>query len=281
LLSYRHAFHAGNPADVLKHICLVLTLDYYAQKNKPFWYIDTHAGSGLYRLDSAEAQKNAEFAQGIQAIWNAKRPPKSLQPYFQLLQVLNRGEQIKYYPGSPWFAAHCLRPGDQLRLFELHPTDYAQLATRHKADRHVYIEKQDGFKGLVGLLPPITRRAVVLLDPSYELKNDYETVISTLCKAHQRFATGTYLLWYPVIARQRVNKMTRQLQAANIPNILQVELRTAPDRDGIGMTGSGLFIINPPWALKQQMLEILPWLKSHIAGAHGDYSLQQIAPEKK
>lgn len=280
MLSYRHAFHAGNHADVLKHLVLVLTLDYYLRKDKPFWYIDTHAGCGLYQLSSAEAQKTREFAQGIQTLWKASDIPEALEPYRQQIRVLNPGTKLNYYPGSPWLAANLLRNTDQLRLFELHPNDFTALNQNLGDDKRVHVSKQDGLKGLLGLLPPITRRAVTLIDPSYELKTDYNEVISTLSKAHQRFATGTYLLWYPVIERQRVKQMATALQQTGIPGILQLEYCPLADSRGMGMTGSGLFIINPPWLLAGQMQTLLPWLNQQMAHGNGHFTVAYITPEK-
>lgn len=280
MLSYRHAFHAGNHADVLKHLVLVLTLDYYQRKDKPFWYIDTHAGSGLYRLSSAESQKMGEFAQGIQTLWNASHLPDDLQPYLRLIHELNPQQVLEYYPGSPWLAAQLLRQYDQLRLFELHPNDFTTLDNNLGHDKRIRISKQDGLKGLLGLLPPITRRAVTLIDPSYELKSDYVDVVTTLAKAHQRFATGTYLLWYPVIERQRVSQMIKGLQQTGIAGILQLEYCPLADSTGLGMTGSGLFVINPPWLLAGQMQTLLPWLNQQMAAANGHFTVAYITPEK-
>ena len=280
MLSYRHAFHAGNHADVIKHLVLVLTLDYYQRKDKPFWYIDTHAGSGLYRLSSAESQKTREFTQGIQTLWNASNPPDGLQPYLNLIRQLNPQRSLEYYPGSPWLAANLLRKHDQLRLFELHPNDFTALDNNLGQDKRVHLSKQDGLKGLLGLLPPITRRAVTLIDPSYELKTDYTEVVSTLAKAYQRFATGTYLLWYPVIERQRVKQMIQGLQQTGIPGVLQIEFCPVADSLGLGMSGSGLFVINPPWLLAGQMQTLLPWLQQHMAEANGHFTVVNITPEK-
>lgn len=277
MLSYRHAFHAGNHADVLKHLVLVLTLAYYQSKNKPFWYIDTHAGSGLYKLTGSEAQKTREFAQGIQALWQAGQIPASVQTYLDLIRQLNpQQDQLHRYPGSPWLAAQMLHPTDAMRLFELHPTDFRALETLFGDNKHTQIRKQDGLQGLLGLLPPITRRAITLIDPSYELKSDYAEVISTLVKAHKRFATGTYLLWYPVISRQRVRQMTNELQKTGIPDILQIEFCPNADNNGMGMTGSGLFAINPPWQLAKQMRDVLPWLMERMADTSGHFTVQQI-----
>ncbi|WP_308874126.1 23S rRNA (adenine(2030)-N(6))-methyltransferase RlmJ [Thiothrix subterranea] len=280
MLSYRHAFHAGNHADVLKHLVLVLTLEYYLRKDKPFWYIDTHAGSGLYQLRSAAAQKTREFAQGIQTLWEAPNVPDELQSYLQQIRSLNASTTLNHYPGSPWLAANLLRNADQLRLFELHPSDFSALNQNLGDDKRVHLSKQDGLKGLLGLLPPITRRAVTLIDPSYELKTDYNDVISTLSKAYQRFATGTYLLWYPVIERQRVKQMAAALQQTGIAGILQLEYCLLADSIGMGMTGSGLFVINPPWLLAGQMHSLLPWLNQQMAHGNGHFTVAYITPEK-
>jgi len=280
LLSYRHAFHAGNHADVLKHLVLVLTLEYYLRKDKPFWYIDTHAGSGLYQLRSAAAQKTREFTQGIQTLWQAPHVPDELQHYLQHVRSLNASTTLNHYPGSPWLAANLLRNADQLRLFELHPSDFSTLKQNLGDDKRIHISKEDGLKGLLGLLPPITRRAVTLIDPSYELKTDYSDVISTLSKAHQRFATGTYLLWYPVIERQQVKQMATALQKTGIAGILQLEYCPLADSAGMGMTGSGLFIINPPWLLAGQMQTLLPWLDQQMTHGNGHFTVANITPEK-
>lgn len=279
MLSYRHAFHAGNHADVLKHLVLVLTLDYYRRKDKAFWYIDTHAGSGLYPLHTAEAQKNREYHNGVQTLWAASNPPANAELYLALLRQLNLHGSLQHYPGSPWFAAQLLRPQDQLRLFELHPSDCTTLKATLGTDKRVRIEKHDGLAGLIGLLPPLPRRAVTLIDPSYELKTDYTAVISTLQKAHQRFATGTYLLWYPVVERQRVEQMRKALLQSGIPDILQVEFCPQPDNTALGMTGSGLFVLNPPWVLAEHLRQILPWLNQCMAAGQGQCSVVQLTKE--
>lgn len=282
MLSYRHAFHAGNHADVIKHLTLVLTLDYYKVKEKPFVYFDTHAGSGLYKLSAATTQQTREYERGILPVWQAAHnAPAELQLYLATIRQLNEGTQtLQYYPGSPWLAATLLRPMDQLRLFELHPSDYQALKQGVGADKRAQIRKEDGLAGLIGLLPPTTRRGVTLIDPSYELKEDYTLVISTLTKARKRFATGTYLLWYPVIKRQHVTKMVRALQQAAIPNVIQIELCIRADNEQLGMTGSGLFVVNPPWQLAHQMQNALPWLAQYLADSSGHFGVQRITPEQ-
>lgn len=282
MLSYRHVFHAGNHADLIKHLTLVLTLEYYLRKDKPFWYIDTHAGAGLYSLASTEAQKNREFTGGIGHLWDTEIPlPEFLSTYMALLHSANPSGKLKQYPGSPWLAAQMLRKTDRLRLFELHPTDFQVLEQCMGQDKRIQINRKDGLKSIINLLPPPSRRAVILIDPAYEIKNEYDTVIETLARAHKRFATGTYLLWYPIVSRQRVQLMSANLQASRIPDILQIEFSPLPDGESRGMTGSGMFIINPPWLLAQQMRVVLPWLTQHTAytdSAH--YTLQQLTPER-
>lgn len=278
MLSYRHAFHAGNAADVLKHSVLVLILEYYLRKEKPVCYVDTHAGAGRHDLNSPAAQQTREYTRGVQVIQeHAADAPAELHTYWQLVQQLNPGG-LQHYPGSPWLAAQLLRPADTLRLFEMHPADFKALSRYFQADKRVRVFQQDGLSGLHSLLPPPSRRAVVLLDPAYELKTEYTAITAALCKAYQRFPTGTYLLWYPVIIRQRITSMLRLLQQARFAELLQVELCWLPDTNGLGMTGSGLFIINPPWVLADQLRSLLPWMTRTLAGTQGTWLVQTPNP---
>lgn len=279
VLSYRHAFHAGNHADVLKHLTLVLVLDYYRQKDKPFWYIDTHAGTGFYHLNAAAAQQNREYATGVQRLWEEGAPPATLHPYLALLQTANPTGTLQHYLGSPWLAALLLRPHDRLHLFELHPRDQQALQQTLGKDKRVRIRQGDGYAGLLGLLPPAPRRAVTLVDPAYELKSDYQQAIATLSDAYRRFATGTYLLWYPVVQRQRVNQLEQALLRSGMRDILQVEFCPHPDSPGLGMTGSGLFITNPPWVLARQLQTALPWLNQRLASGQGQTLVRQLVTE--
>ncbi len=282
MLSYRHAYHAGNHADVLKHTALSLILQYYQQKAKPCCYIDTHAGAGMYALQQAAAQKTQEYSNGILRLWQQRQTlPSALQPYLSLIQQANAAsESLRYYPGSPWLAAQCLNPSDPLRLYELHPNDYRTLSELFKTDRRCKIHKQEGLQGLISQLPPQPRRAIVLIDPSYEVKTDYVAVIKTLQAAQQRFANGTYMLWYPVIERQRIKKMQQALKQSGIANILQAELCVQADQAGLGMTGSGLFIMNPPWVLAEQLNSVLPWLSQQLAVSQAAYTLTQLTSEQ-
>lgn len=267
MLSYRHAFHAGNHADVLKHSVLALVIEYFKQKEKPFWYIDTHAGAGLYRLDSAEAQKNAEHAGGIARLLAARDGlPACVQPWLETIDRLNPDGKLAAYPGSPWLAAQLLRPDDRLRLFEMHPQDTQLLAENFRRDRRAVLAASDGFAGLKALLPPPPRRAVVLIDPPYELKEDYARVVDALRDATKRFPTGTYAIWYPLLARDEAQRLPGQLQALQLP-ALRIELQVEKPHGEFGMFGSGLFIVNPPWTLQAQLEVWLPILRDLLGRA--------------
>ena len=277
MLSYRHAFHAGNHADVLKHAVLAFMLDYYNQKDKPYWYIDTHAGAGAYQLDSGYAAKNAEYAGGIARLMDRNDLPALLQGYVALVRGMNEGDALKYYPGSPMVAQQMLRAEDKLRLFELHPADLRLLQqTFAGAGRRVQIQQADGFAGLKAVLPPPTRRAVVLIDPPYEVKDDYRHVISALKDALERFATGTYAVWYPQLQRAEIPTMLDKLKKLPVQDWLHVALDVnLPSPDGFGMHGSGLFILNPPWTLHAALQPALPWLVEVLGGDGANYTLEQ------
>ena len=261
MLSYRHAFHAGNHADVLKHYVFSLVLAYMNQKPKPYWVIDTHAGAGMYALKSEFAQKNAEFENGIARLFAAKNLPDSLNDFVKLIKSFNENNTLNFYSGSPKIAESFLRQDDKLRLFELHPSDCKLLLENfsHKG-RQTKIEMQDGFAGISACLPPPTKRGVVLIDPPYELKDDYNRVVDCIKDSLKRFATGTYIVWYPLLQRPEPAEMLSQLMALNT-NWLQVEMTVqAPSKDGFGMHGSGLFIVNPPYTLPNILDETLPVL---------------------
>jgi 23S rRNA (adenine2030-N6)-methyltransferase len=285
MLSYRHAFHAGNHADVLKHLVLKETLQYAAQKDKPFWYIDTHAGAGMYALDRGYAQQNAEFRDGVERLWDADHLPQALQDYVALVKGLNPSGQLRFYPGSPVVARQLLRSEDRMRLFELHPTDGKLLrqtffAENSQVSKQVLIEAQDGFAGLKALLPPPPRRAVVLIDPPYEDKRDYQRVVEALKDSLQRFSTGTYLVWYPMLQRPEPRQMLNKLAKLEPRSWLHVALQVeSPMLGGFGMHGSGLFIINPPWTLPKILSEVMPTLVKILAKNEGaEYTLESHIP---
>ncbi len=277
MLSYRHAYHAGNHADVLKHLILLQIAQYMGEKPAPFWIIDTHAGAGRYALDSAHASKLAEWRDGVGRLWEASGLPPAAADYLDFVRMLNPDGQLKHYPGSPWLARQLLRESDRLRLYELHSSDGKLLQECFRgAGRQVSITEGDGFAGLKALLPPPPRRALVLIDPSYETRDDYLNVTKGLQEALKRFPTGTYALWYPMLIKPESRQLPDRLKRLGAANWLNatLEVKAAP-RDGFGMYGSGMFIINPPWTLEKTLHETLPPLAALLAqGPGARYTLE-------
>jgi len=252
MFSYRHGFRAGNHTDVLKHVVLVQMLAYMTAKDKPLWVIDTHAGAGSYSLASSFARKTAEFRSGIGRLWERHDLPAALADYLRQVRAVNPDGALRTYPGSPQIALQMLRPADRLRLFELHTTEVRILQEHFRgAGRRVAVQAADGFAGLKALLPPPSRRGLVLIDPSYEDKADYRRVVDTMSDALQRFATGTYAVWYPLVQRKDAQALPGQLRQLAQGDWLDVWLKVmAPSKDGLGLHGSGLFVFNPPWRLE-------------------------------
>lgn len=289
MFSYRHAFHAGNHADVLKHIALLATLRHLQAKDGGLLLVDTHAGAGLYRLDQEQARTSGEAAQGVGALWQAAATatatgaalPAAVQDYIDCLRALNPDGVLQHYPGSPALLQAALRPQDALKLFELHPTDGRLLDRtvrewRARTPRPaIDLRRDNGFDGLKALLPPPSRRALVLIDPSYELKSDYGLVAAVVADALRRLAVGCYVVWYPVIAREQAHALPRRLRALAQHHgraWLQAELNigtpadpaakaaAARGRPAGSLRASGVFVVNPPYTLAGQLREALPWL---------------------
>lgn len=279
MLSYRHSFHAGNHADVLKHIVQSLILNSLQQKEKPFVYHDTHSGVGRYDLTHEWSEKTGEYKQGIARVWQQDNIPAELDSYLDAIRQLNQGETLRYYPGSPRVARAHLREQDRMVLTELHPSDYPLLEQEFHRDRQVSIYKEDGFARLKASLPPQERRGLVLIDPPYELATEYRDVVRAIAQSYKRWATGIYAIWYPVVNRCDIDDMLEGLQGLEIRKILQIELGVAPDTNERGMTASGMIVINPPWTLESQMQTILPFLKQAIAPATGHYKVEWVVPE--
>ena len=295
MFSYRHAFHAGNHADVLKHTTLIAILQHLTEKEGPLLVCDTHAGAGLYRLDGDYANTSGEAAQGVLRLVQASgagtakkspvgTPARTLVPalrnYMNLVQGFNAAGAFKVYPGSPFIIQALLRGRDRLKLFELHPTDGKTLAAnieQLQAGRQVAVLREDGFEGLKKFLPPPSRRALVLIDPSYEIKSDYSRVAALVSDALLRFATGTYAVWYPIIPRPEAHDVPRKLKTLAtkvgkkwLHAALTVKSsRLTSDPDGAtkrpGLPASGMFIINPPHTLKAALQETLPQMVALLA----------------
>ena len=277
MLSYRHAFHAGNHADVLKHLILLQIAGYMGEKPAPFWIIDTHAGAGRYALESVHARKLGEYRDGIGRLWDRKGLPPAVVDYVDFVRMLNPDGKLRHYPGSPWLASQLLRESDRLRLYELHSSDAKLLQECFaSAGRRVTVTAGDGFAGLKAILPPPPRRALVLIDPSYETRDDYVNVVKCLKDALKRFPTGIYALWYPLLAKLEAHQLPGRLKNLGAPNWLHATLEVrAPARDGIGLHGSGMFIINPPWTLEKTLHETLPALTAILAQGDGARYMQE------
>jgi 23S rRNA (adenine2030-N6)-methyltransferase len=276
MLSYRHAFHAGNHADVLKHFVMIQLLQYLNQKDTAYSYIDTHSGAGVYALDGGYASKNAEFETGIGPLWDRTDLPAALKEYVDLIKEMNPSGKMRYYPGSPYCADQVAREQDRLRLFELHPADAKILADNfRKVEAHaaaqgvrpttrgkrVLITRGDGFLGLKALLPPPSRRGLVLCDPPYEDKMDYRKVKDMLADALGRFPSGTYAVWYPVLQRMESRQFADKLKQLPASDWLNVTLTVnTPMPDGFGLHSSGMFILNPPYTLEPMLKEVMPYL---------------------
>ncbi len=262
MLSYRHSYHAGNFADVLKHIILIEILEHLVKKDNPFDYIDTHAGAGFFSLQSEHAEKIQEYKNGIGKI-NFDDFPE-LASYQNIIRSCNKGLDIKNYPGSPYIAQHYLRKHDRSWLFEMHPSDYQLLDQLMSGHKQVRVECSDGFKGLRAKVPPISKRGLVLIDPSYEIKEDYNLVFEMVASAYKKFATGIYAIWYPVVKRQTIEQLETKFIRSGIKKIQLFELGLSEDSTEKGMTSSGMIIINPPWTLMEKMTLLLPKLAAAI-----------------
>ncbi|OON38024.1 23S rRNA (adenine(2030)-N(6))-methyltransferase RlmJ [Izhakiella australiensis] len=280
MLSYRHSFHAGNHADVLKHTVQSLIIEGLKEKEKPFLYLDTHAGAGRYQLSGEHAERTGEYLEGIARIWQQDDLPELLKPYIGAVRAFNQGSTLRFYPGSPLIARHLLRSDDKLHLTELHSSDFPLLRNEFQKESRARVERADGYQQLKSRLPPPSRRGLILIDPPYELKSDYHAVVSGIHEGYKRFATGVFALWYPVVLRQQVKRMCNELQATGIRRILQIELAVRPDSDQRGMTASGMLVVNPPWRLEQQMKSLLPWLHEKLVPAGiGHTSVSWLVPE--
>ena len=271
MFSYRHGFHAGNHADVLKHCVLLEVLDYFKNKETGFVYVDTHAGAGLYDLSGKWANTRNEYAEGIGRLWSATQMPSLVSDYLAAIRALNPTGELQLYPGSPWLALQTVRSQDRLRMFELLAAEAQVLEhnlsqQRHLPPRAIKLEMRDGFAALKSVLPPPTRRAVVLIDPAYENKQDYRAVVQSVKDALTRFATGCYMIWYPRVNRLQVEQMLKQLQNLQGVQWLQAELTVckAPT-DQHGLFGSGILVINPPYTLQKKLQVALPWLAKTLA----------------
>ncbi len=261
-MNYRHIYHAGNFAEVLKHTVLIALLQALQKKDKGFCYIDTHAGAGLYDLKSVEAQKTQESVLGIQQLLKQNHFPTLVEDYLKIIKSINAAPAttIRHYPGSPYFARQLLRPQDQMILCELHPPVFDSLKQLFRNDKQVAVHQQDGYQALKAFLPPPQRRGVVLIDPPFEQTKEFDTAVAAIKSALTRWETGIYALWYPIKEKYFRTYVRQQLTKLNAKEILIAELSIFPDDVPVALNGCGMAIINPPYQLDEALKPLLPWL---------------------
>jgi 23S rRNA (adenine2030-N6)-methyltransferase len=263
-MNYRHAYHAGNFADVLKHMVLVALVDALKQKATPFCYIDTHAGRGRYDLRSVEARKTGEADQGFGVLRTATGLPPLLWKWLETVRACNDGDDLRYYPGSPWFAAHLMREGDSAQLCELRPEEAAALRQVFHHDGRVHVHERDGYEAMKGLLPPKEKRGLVLIDPPFEAQEaEFRLIEKALKAAMEKWPTGMYAVWYPIKLRSQVQPFHRWLTRCGAKRVLVAELLLRPDDSPLRLNGSGMVIVNAPWKLDETLrdsLRLLPRL---------------------
>jgi len=264
-MNYRHTYHAGNFADVFKHVVLIALIQSLLQKDTAFCYLETHAGTGFYDLFSAAAQKSREFDNGIKKIFAANYPPALIQDYLSCVKKLNQPNKLRYYPGSPYFAQQFMRSCDRIVLSELHLADAQTLKKNFTREKNIAVHHQDGYQSLKAFLPPKERRGLVLIDPPYEKNNELMSLPQILAQALKRWETGIYALWYPIKTRQQMMPFYRALKTTIQRPFLTVELCIHFDEIATQLNGSGIVIINPPWQLDQQLENVLPWLSSTLS----------------
>lgn len=266
-MNYRHIYHAGNFADVLKHAVLARLVTYLQQKEKAFRVLDTHAGIGLYDLSSEEAQKTGEWRDGVGRLLDGELPPEIaaiLAPYLSSIRALNPGSELTLYPGSPKLARMLFRPQDRLSAMELHPDDYETLHRLFDADFQSRVTELDGWLALGAHLPPKEKRGLILVDPPFEKEGEYERLADGLARGYRRFTGGVYCLWYPLKQGAPIKAFHEALKALDIPKTLCAELSVRSDRETTGLSGSGLIIVNPPFTLKSELDLLLPFLKTRL-----------------
>jgi 23S rRNA (adenine2030-N6)-methyltransferase len=282
-VNYRHIFHAGNFADVVKHAVLARLIEYLKLKDKAFRVIDTHAGTGVYDLSSEKAQKTGEWRDGIGRLLPTALPQAVsalLQPYLDAVAAENPAGGLTAYPGSPAIARHLLRRQDRLTAIELHPHDAAELATRFAGDHQARVIELDGWLALGAHLPPKEKRGLVLVDPPFEQPGEFGRIVDGLIKAHQRWPSGIYAIWYPVKDRAAVAGFIHDLKQSGIAKILDIRLMLRRPTAEPRLDGTGMIVVNPPYTLEAEVRSLLPTLLSVLAQVPGaDWSVEWIAGE--
>lgn len=278
-MNYRHIFHAGNFADIAKHIALLACLNALKRKDTPFVVLDTHAGRGVYDLQSAEAHKSQEAERGIQTLVQSGADEPALADYFAAIRV-RKGKRLSVYPGSPALIAAALRPQDRAVFIELMPAEARAIEREVQSAGRLNTQIGDAYESLKALVPPPERRGLVLIDPPYEEPDEVKILLRSLADAHQRWPTGMYLIWYPIRSAEQRRSMHARTAALRIPKMLYADIAVHPDDAAIGLAGSGVFIVNPPFGIEETLLAAYDAMYRHIAAAGGYVEIERLTPER-
>jgi len=280
VLAYRHLFHAGNFADVFKHVAVVQLATLIGRKGKPFLYLDTHAGAGRYDLAHGWAQKNKEYEDGIGRIFDRSDCPESVQPYLDAVHAYNPDGQLRFYPGSPLLVHRILRIGDRMALTELNRDDCARLQKHFSGNRRVQVRNMDGYQALKAFLPPRERRGLILVDSAFDQANEYSRILEALTAAHKRFATGVFALWYPLMESVAVSEFEQSVVNCGIRKVLKIELSIHPGNWQESLRGSAMLLVNPPYGFDMVAAPMLHWLwKALSPEGNGRYRVKWMVKE--
>lgn len=279
MLSYQHGYHAGNFADVIKHVTLTRLLSYLIKKDKPLLYLETHSGKGQYDLRDKQAEKTGEYKQGVQLIWpDRKQLNPVFKDYFDTIKSMNPKDGLRHYPGSPYFAIQTLRMQDRLYLCELHPAEFEALDQMAHFNKKVHTSNSDGISSMKALLPPPEKRGLIFIDPSFERKEEYKEIPSAIKQAFNKFSTGVYCLWYPVVNRKLTEQLIRGMKEIEANEALRIEFNlTLAPKDG--MTGCGLWIINPPFTLAAELKIVLDTLRTYFNPGVSSYIIEPFSKQ--
>lgn len=280
MLSYRHLFHAGNFADVFKHALLTRLLIALSGKDKPYLYLDTHAGIARYDLRHMWAQKAREYENGIARLWNAKDAPASLEPYLDAVRALNPDGHLRFYPGSPLIAKRFLRESDRMVLVELNKVDHLELQSLFEREKRVAVERLDAYQSLKAYLPPTERRGLVLIDSSFDRARELDRIVKALKETHGRWPTGMYAIWYPLMEPAAMRDFSQAIARSGIRKVLQMEIEVRERDESRIIPGCGMLVVNPPWKLDEEAKPMLQWFANTlvVSGA-GRARVEWLVPE--
>lgn len=279
-MNYRHAYHAGNHADVLKHLILCRMIALLSRKEAPFAYLDSHAGVGLYDLRGDQATRTGEWLEGIAKLWQADDVPEQFADYLQVISTMNPGGELRHYPGSPELARMLTREQDRLQLNEKHPEDGRLLKENMKGDRRVAVHLGEGWHVPRALLPTQEKRVLMLIDPPFEQDDELDRCVESLNDAIGRMRQAIVAIWYPIKDLRQLRKFYRDLEKSSAPKLLRVELYVHPADESLRLNGSGLVISNPPWGLEDELKQLLPWLAERLGLTQGGWRMDWLIEEK-